>query len=163
MLLICGHREALGWHWLSCHQTKVFPLKWAGPECGSWGIVSNLAPALSRLVAPRGIPGGRQARTVVALGPSKNGMLTTRQAFLLLPSLLCLPVGPAERVLGSELFPSGGESLYDKGKPTAPFPIILTHTHTQTHTPVSDCVPGLSVGGTGGEGAPQQSGSISLE
>ena len=83
-----------------CPQTKAFLLKWVGLECESWGIVSNLAPALSRLVAPRGIPGGQQVRMVVALGPSKNRMLTTRQAVLLLPSLLCLPVGSAEGVFG---------------------------------------------------------------
>ena len=83
-----------------CPQTKVFLLKWVGPECESWGIVSNLEPVLSRLVVPWGIPGGQQVRMVVALGPSKNRMLTTRQAVLLLPSLLCLPVGSAEGVFG---------------------------------------------------------------
>lgn len=68
-------REALGWHWLSRHQTKVFPLKWAGPGVWLLGIVSGIwLQHSSRLINLEGsLEAASSLHWWLHLGPPRMG------------------------------------------------------------------------------------------
>lgn len=99
MLLICGHGKPWGGYFIVSHQTKV------SAEVGRAGVW---------LLGDRGRPGSSTSRLVALEGSleaaaSAHGGCTwalqecgcfDHQAASCSSSLLCLPVGPAERVFG---------------------------------------------------------------